>query len=286
MSNQNGEGRLAYANMTDEQIVERAQGYLDNAGVADGQALRLVFKHDTNIQQSKFEFEATDGSGMRKVVTLMGFLMNPRFKRKTSNTANNGIELKSKTRYEIRSFEEADSNTQSYEDRFYEVFDRNDLELVACSKNNGFLVRFISQGGHLKRYSNFNMVLGIELMFNHPTKGQYYVSKPFLDAGYEVELEYTIPNSQKRIDIVVWDQTHSNILTMIEFDGVQHNDAVTFFGDDDDALIDRKSSDKFKERFALALNKPFFRVVDPGGPFDKVDAQRAAFEIMSKLGLQ
>jgi len=262
--------------MSPVEIAAAAQEFINAAGITGVTVLRLV-KKGAGLQQCSFEF--TDGTNS-KAVALAAFMKTPSFVRKNAKVIPTGTKVQplkhSKAGLDVELAQKTHGRGLAYyESKFYEVFSHEDLELVEYSTQTGFLVRIKKDGGFLRRYKSFAQVLEYDPNFNRANNGPYYMAQAIMEAGYEVELEFTLPNTQYRFDMAIWTPDRKRLIGFIEHDGIQHTEKVGQFGDTDELLKKRKDSDREKENFAAAIAVPLYRVTDPGGQWKRDTRERA-----------
>lgn len=265
-----GRKNLPLKSMSPVEIAAAAQEVINAAGITGVTVLRLV-KKGAGIQQCSFEF--TDGTH-NKTVALAAFMKTSSFVRKNAKVIPTGTKVKplehSKAGLDVELAQKTHGRGLAYyESKFYEVFSHEDLELVEYSTQTGFLVRIKKDGGFLRRYKSFAQVLEYDPNFNRANNGPYYMAQAIMEAGYEVELEFTLPNTRYRFDMAVWKPDRKRLIGFIEHDGIQHQQKVGQFGDTDETLNKRKAVDKTKEDFAAAIGIPLYRVIDPGGQWTR-----------------
>jgi hypothetical protein len=269
--------------MSPVEIAAAAQELINASGIAGVTVLRLV-KKGASLQQCSFEF--TDGTNS-KAVALSAFMRTPSFVRKNAKVIPTGTKVQplehSKAGLDVELAQKRHGRGLAYyESKFYEVFSHEDLELVEYSTQTGFLVRIKRDGGFLRRYKSFAQVLEYDPNFNRANNGPYYMAQAIMEAGYEVELEFTLPNTRYRFDMAVWTPDRKRLIGFIEHDGIQHQQKVGQFGDTDETLNKRKAVDKTKEDFAAAIGIPLYRVIDPGGQWTR-DVRESAKATGRKL---
>ena len=262
--------------MSPVDIAAAAQEAINASGITGVKVLRLV-KKGPGLQQCSFEF--TDGTHS-KAVALSAFMKTPSFVRKNAKVIPTGTKVKplehSKAGLDVELAQKTHGRGLAYyESKFYEVFSHEDLELVEYSTQAGFLVRIKKDGGFLRRYKSFAQVLEYDPNFNRANNGPYYMAQAIMEAGYEVELEFTLPNTQYRFDMAIWTPDRKRLIGFIEHDGIQHQQKVGQFGDTDETLTKRQAVDKTKEDFAAAIGIPLYRVTDPGGQWTRAVRESA-----------
>ena len=270
-----GRKNLPLKSMSPVEIAAAAQEFINAAGITGVTVLRFV-KKGAGLQQCSFEF--TDGTNS-KAVALAAFMKTPSFVRKNAKVIPTGDRATplpyAKSNLVVATDPNSGRGLTYYEPKFYEVFSHDDVELLECSLQTGFLIRIKKDGGFLRRYKSFAQVLEYDPNFNRANNGPYYIGRAIIDAGYEVELEYTIPNTQYRFDMAIWTPDRKRLIGFIEHDGIQHTEKVGQFGDTDELLKKRKDSDREKENFAAAIAVPLYRVTDPGGQWKRDTRERA-----------
>lgn len=271
-----GRKNLPLKSMSPLEIAAAAQEAINAAGIIGVKVLRLV-KKGPGLQQCSFEF--TDGTH-NKTVALAAFMKIPSFVRKNAKvipTGDQATPLKhSKAGLDVKLAQKTHGRGLAYyESKFYEVFSHEDLELVEYSTQTGFLVRIKKDGGFLRRYKSFAQVLEYDPNFNRANNGPYYMAQAIMEAGYEVELEFTLPNTQYRFDMAVWTPDRKRLIGFIEHDGIQHQQKVGQFGDTDETLNKRQAVDKIKEDFVAAIGIPLYRVTDLGGQWTRAVRESA-----------
>lgn len=253
-------------------------------------AVRLV-KNQGAVRASTFEFMSLDESNQNsKVCTLTGFLYKP-----TLNTGSkgfihpenvDGIQKRHEQISKRYEFEDSTENCEVSDEQIVsllaEQFPNNEVEFISKS-SNGILVRLNYELGHVRRYKTLQPILDLDINFNPCSKGQFYLVEQFVEDGYTVECEYTIPGSQSRIDIAVWTPDHKRLLFFVEYDGVQHYQKADYFGDTDDDFEMRQFADNSKNEFALSIGVPLYRVSDPGGKFYKDGVRAVAKKILESF---
>ena len=271
-----GRKNLPLKSMSPVDIAAAAQEAINASGITGVKVLRLV-KKGPGLQQCSFEF--TDGTHS-KAVALSAFMKTPSFVRKNAKVIPTGTKVKplehSKAGLDVELAQKTHGRGLAYyESKFYEVFSHEDLELVEYSTQAGFLVRIKKDGGFLRRYKSFAQVLEYDPNFNRANNGPYYMAQAIMEAGYEVELEFTLPNTQYRFDMAIWTPDRKRLIGFIEHDGIQHQQKVGQFGDTDETLTKRQAVDKTKEDFAAAIGIPLYRVTDPGGQWTRAVRESA-----------
>ena len=270
-----GRKSLPLKSMSPVEIAAAAQEAINAAGITGVKVLRLV-KKGPGLQQCAFEF--TDGTHS-KAVALSAFMKTPSFVRKNAKVIPTGDQAKTlhyaKSNLVVATDPNAGRGLAYYEPKFYAVFSHDDLELVECSVQTGFLIRIKKDGGFLRRYKSFAQVLEYDPNFNRANNGPYYMAQAIMEAGYEVELEFTLPNTQYRFDMAVWTPDRKRLIGFIEHDGIQHQQKVGQFGDTDETLNKRQAVDKIKEDFVAAIGIPLYRVTDPGGQWTRAVRESA-----------
>ena len=191
-----GRKNLPLKSMSPVEIAAAAQEAINAAGITGVTVLRLV-KKGAGIQQCSFEF--TDGTH-NKTVALSAFMKTPSFVRKNAKVIPTGAKVQplkhSKAGLDVELAQKTHGRGLAYyESKFYEVFSHEDLELVEYSTQTGFLVRIKKDGGFLRRYKSFAQVLEYDPNFNRANNGPYYMAQAIMEAGYEVELEFTLPTA-------------------------------------------------------------------------------------------
>lgn len=259
----------------DRELVRLAQKNLDKKKIS-AKVLSLD-KRGFNLMNSKFIFELE--SGYTKECSLNTFLKNPSVERATWS----GVRVE-RTPYTVKEMQpkRLPQGTQEYQ--FHQTHRETDFELIERTAN-GFLVRFNANGGFLKRLKSFNQVLNLDPNFQAAgSRGQYYVAQAIMEKGYEVELEYTIPGTMKRIDIAVWNKDLNRLLGFVEIDGVQHQKSVDYFDQGNkNAIKERKSSDEAKNAFAQAIGRPLIRIKDDNGPFSADAFKEAGLKALEMI---
>ena len=271
-----GRKNLPLKSMSPVEITAAAQEAINAACITGVTVLRLV-KKGPGLQQCSFEF--TDGTHS-KAVALSAFMKTPSFVRKNAKVIPTGRNVKPLKHAKAGLDVELARKTHGrglayYESKFYEVFSHEDLELVEYSAQTGFLIRVKKDGGFLRRYKSFAQVLEYDPNFNRANNGPYYMAQAIMEAGYEVELEFTLPNTQYRFDMAVWTPDRKRLMGFIEHDGIQHKQKVGQFGDTDETLSKRQDADKVKEDFAAAIGIPLYRVTDPDGQWTRAVRESA-----------
>lgn len=265
-----------FRNMTTTQQIAAAQEVINSDGLTHAKVVALN-EVGSSLKDSRFTFEDVNHGGV-KTIKLSSFLVNSNIKptealATSKSLGVNVVQTKPPTR---------NYSLSGYQAKFYTVHNKSEFELLDVDWR-GVLVQHHVHGGYFKRYKNFAQALGLDPMFNTVNRGPFYIAQGLIDRGYFVELEYTIPGSQRRIDIAVYrDKDLTNLVGFIEFDGAQHHRSVEFFGDDakGESLSKRHGDDVQKNTYAYALQKPLIRVSaeKPGSPQSLKSGIRDAIE--------